>query len=93
MTRPKRPATWLACECDATPCTCYTPPPRIGPTDLAEAERFQAEMAANAPTARAWFTELLNRHGEELAATMARPTEELIAEALASMPNTTTEMT
>lgn len=93
MPRSKRPAAWIACECDAIPCTCYDPPPRIGPTDRAEAERFQAEMATNAPAARAWFTDYLEQHGEELAVALARPTEDLIAEALVAVADRIREAT
>lgn len=78
----RRTFSWVACECDATPCTCYIPPPRIGPTDRAEAERLRDEMAASAPAARAWLADYIEQHGDELAEAMRRPVEELIQEAL-----------
>lgn len=83
----RRVSSWVACECDATPCVCYTAPPRIGPTDRAEAERFRDEMAASGSAARAWLTKYLEQHGDELAEAMRRPTEDLIREALESRRN------
>lgn len=78
----ERVSRWVVCECDATPCLCYIPPPRIGPTDRAEAERLRAEMAESVPAARAWLTGYLEQNGDKLAEAMRRPIEDLISEAL-----------
>lgn len=75
-------ASWVACECDRTPCICYGPVPRIGPADPAEARRLQRDMAASRRESSAWFDAYLQDHGTELAAALMRPTEELIQEAL-----------
>ncbi|ACU71826.1 hypothetical protein Caci_2917 [Catenulispora acidiphila DSM 44928] len=77
-------AAWVACECDATPCICYIPPPQIGPADRAEAERLRDEMAASGSDARAWFANFIDENSDELAEALSRPVEDLIAEALAA---------
>lgn len=81
----KHTSGWVACECDATPCVCYMPPPRIGPADRAEAERLRDGMAASGPAVRAWLAEYIELNGDELAEALRRPTEDLINEALAEM--------
>lgn len=75
-------ASWVACECDSTPCVCFEPVPRIGFIDLAEARRLQHDMAASRQASSAWFDAYLRVHGTELAAALMRPTEELIQEVL-----------
>lgn len=83
----KRTSGWVVCECDATPCVCYTAPPRIGPTDQTEAERLRDEMTASGPPARAWLADYIEQNGDELAEAMRRPVEDLISEILDSRRN------
>lgn len=79
-------SSWAVCECDSNPCTCYEAPIRIGPSDLAEAERLRDGMAESRPAASAWLARYLEEHGEELVADLRRPTEDLIREALDARP-------
>jgi len=75
-------SSWVACECGISPCVCYEPVPRIGPTGPAEARRLQQDMASTIGASSAWLAGYIETHGEELAAAMRRPVEELIQEAL-----------
>lgn len=80
-------SAWVVCECDSSPCFCYDPPPRIGPTGRAEAERLRDGLTATRPAMTAWLTGYLEQHGEELVQTLQRPTEDLIREALQARRN------
>lgn len=77
-----RKPSWVACECDHTPCICYEPIPRIGPTDLAEARRLQQDLASTIGASSAWLAGYIEAHGEELAEAMCLPSEGLVRRAL-----------
>lgn len=73
-----REFSWVVCECDARPCTCYDPPDWSRTADLAEAEQLRGELVESLPFAMAW----LENHAHELTETLSRPTDDLIREAL-----------
>lgn len=86
MARRRTPATttWIACECDSTPCVCYQPVPRIGPIDPAEARQLQQDLSATFGATADWLVAYIETHADELAKALSKPVEQLLAEVLAS---------